>query len=525
MTSAPLYQRISDYVDHYAKLNPDSIATIIDDKYISYSDLKTQIDKLAKALIASGIKKSDRVATLQTTHPDFIVSFMATVSIGAIWVGLNPRYQTSELIHVIKDAEPTILLTRSEIGGRYYDNEIAALMSATPTLQDTVIFSDNPSIASCVNMQNFLKRGDEISDQELQTMRENCGGRDPCLIVYTSGSTGAPKGAILHHEGICRLSLNQVKLWPVNPQSMLNYFPINHVGSVIDCSCPTIVAGGTIIAMEKFDVRESMKLMQKHRITIWGSVPSVFQMQLALEDFQNFDLTAVQLILWEGAAMPEETINQLIKICPRLATNYGMTETTSAITIVEPTNNIDILANTVGIAFPDVEIRLADTEDVEVALGETGEVQTRSPYNLLGYWKRDDATHDAFTSDGFFKTGDLAIKRADGHYNIVGRIKEMYKSGGYNVYPREVEIALETNKAVTSAAVVSVSDPIWQEVGIAYVTISEPITTEELLNYCRKKLANYKIPKKIIIEQELPLLPIGKIDKVALKRRANDEFA
>jgi acyl-CoA synthetase (AMP-forming)/AMP-acid ligase II len=326
---------------------------------------------------------------------------------------------------------------------------------------------------------------------------------------------------MLHHEGIIAFSLAQNRAWPLGRQRFLNYFPINHVGCVIDISTPTLAAGGCIVFMEQFDPAGGLLLMQRERITAWGSVPTVFQLQLALPEFGWYDLSAVELILWEGASMPAETIARLRTIVPRLATNYGMTETTSAITIVYPTDDMDILANTVGEPFPGVEIRLAGEDGTEVPLGSPGEVQTRSMYNLLYYWRRPEETAAAFTADGFFRTGDVGVQRQDGRYQLVGRIKEMYKSGGYNVFPREVEEVIQSHPDVVMAAVVSRSDALWQEVGVAYVVAHPSLDVETLETYCRVRLANYKIPKDFVLCAELPLLPIGKVDKVELKRRAH----
>jgi acyl-CoA synthetase (AMP-forming)/AMP-acid ligase II len=227
----------------------------------------------------------------------------------------------------------------------------------------------------------------------------------------------------------------------------------------------------------------------------------------------------VELILWEGAAMPLPIIRRLREIVPRLATAYNMTEAT-AITVVRPTDDLDVLANTVGLQFEGVEVRLIGEDGRAVADGEAGEVQTRSIYNMLGYWRRPKETAEVLTPDGWLRTGDLAERRADGRYRIVGRIKEMFKSGGYNVYPREVEDVIESHPAVAMAAVVSRPDPIWQEVGVAYVLPRAPVTVAELEAHCRERLANYKIPKAFALCEELPLLPIGKVDKVALKRRS-----
>jgi acyl-CoA synthetase (AMP-forming)/AMP-acid ligase II len=245
-------------------------------------------------------------------------------------------------------------------------------------------------------------------------------------------------------------------------------------------------------------------------------------MQLDLPNFADYDLSTVQLIVWEGAEMPAGTIARLLQTCPKLATNYGMTETTSAITVVEPTDDIVLLSSSVGYPFPNVEVRLVDADGRVVADGTEGEVQARSNLNLLGYWRLPEATEACFTADGFFRTGDLAVRRPDGSYRLVGRLKEMYKSGGYNVYPREVETVLERHPAVALAAVVARPDPIWQEIGVAYVQSSGEVDPAALEVHCREHLANYKIPKIFVIERDLPTLPIGKIDKQELARRARD---
>lgn len=519
----PLLPRISDYAAWQAEHRPGAEALVLGDKRVSFLELHEAVEALARALLAAGVNKGDRIATLQTPHPDYLTVFLATASIGAIWVGLNPRYRLGELSHVVTDAEPSVLITRTAIEGRRYDAEIVALRQSAPSLRHVVAFDGEPSIEGVERMADFLARGSAISDDQLKSAREACGGRDPCLIVYTSGSTGAPKGALLAHDGIARFCLEQNRLWPVQPYRSVNYFPINHVGCVIDCTLPCLLAGGTHIFMEQFDPAECLAIMERERVTLWGSVPSVFTMQLGLPDFDRYDLSAVQIIIWEGAAMPREQIERLQQIQPRMATNYGMTETTSAITALAPTEDIELLSETVGVSFPDVEIRLADGEGNAVPAGVAGEVQTRSPYNLLGYWRRPDATGEAFAPDGFFRTGDLAILRPDGHYSIVGRIKEMYKSGGYNVYPREVESVIEAHPAVAQVAVVSAPDPVWQEVGVAYVEPCAEVSETELEAHCRARLANYKIPKRFVIEPSLPLLPIGKIDKVSLARRAASE--
>lgn len=520
MKLPPLLDRISDYAAWHAAASPNAVALVLDGKATSYASLSASVDALAKALIAAGVEKGDRVATLQSPHPDYVIAWLATASIGAIWVGLNPRYQTAELVYVINDASPKLLLTRTEIGGRSYFAEIAALLSATPTLEHAVAFAGDPTSQGITAMSAFLRAGDAISDAALNSARETCGGRDPCVIVYTSGSTGKPKGALLHHEGIAAAALTQNEMWPSDPHRNLNFLPINHIGCVCDITAPCLVAGGTLHFMEKFDPSTATRMIETERLTIWGSIPSVFAMQMATPEFETTDLSSLQVIVWEGAAMPDDMIGELLKIGPPLATNYSMTESVGGISLLRPTRDRELLADSVGEAFPGVSIRLVDSSGKEVAVGEPGEVMFASRYAFLGYWRRPEATAEAITADGYFRSGDLAIQRPDGRYRIVGRLKEMYKSGGYNVYPREVEMVLESHPAVVLAAVVATNDPLWQEVGVAYVTLSAEVPVEALETWCRDRLANYKIPKRIIVEPNMPLLPIGKIDKVTLKKRA-----
>ena len=516
-TPAPALARLSDYVAWHATHNPDAVALVHGEHRIPYRELMQRVDLLASSLLAAGVRKGDRVATLSTPHPDFVVSLLAASSIGAVWLGLNPRYRLPELQHILTDSAPKVLLARRSFLGRSYESEINALRASCTSLEHIVLFDAATDMAGVVPSEAFLNAGGAITTQQLDRARADVGERDPCLLVYTSGSTGTPKGALLHHAGIIDFAILCNSLWPVKAHRTINYFPINHIGSVVDCLMPCLVAGGVQIMLEQFDATVCLELMERERVTLWGSVPSVFQMQLALPDFARFDLSAVQLIAWGGAAMPAETLVRLRAICPNLATNYGMTETSSAITIIEPTDDLDILTNTVGRPRPGIDVRLVDENGHLVKVGQPGEIQVRSKGNFLGYWRQPDATAAAFTVDGFFRTGDLGEQRADGRIRLIGRLREMYKSGGYNVYPREVETVIEAHPGVATAAVVSIADPLWQEVGVAYVVPRESLTTQQIEEYCRDRLANYKLPKHIVVTSDLPLLPIGKVDKRTLR--------
>ncbi len=519
MTLPPALPRIADYVGWYAERTPDAEAIVLGETRVSYAQLHARVESLARALLAAGVEVGDRVATLQTPSPDYFIAYLAATSVGAIWLGLNTKYRRDELVYVVNDCQPKLLLTRMQVGDRRYDAEIAALRAAADIAVIAGYDGSDPD-AGIEPFDSFVARGTGVSDDELAARRALVGGRQACVLVYTSGTTGKPKGAVLQQQGIVEFSIEQARIWPVEPLRELNFFPINHVGCTVDLATPCLVTGGTTIFMEHFDAAESLDIIEREKVTFWASTPSVFTMQLAELDKRARDLSAVQLICWEGAAIGSDVLDRLMAICPSLCTNYGQTESTGAMTGVAPTSDRDILLNSVGPAFPGVELRLVDGEGHDVPDGTPGEVLARSPYSFIEYWNRPEASAEAYTADGFLRTGDLAVRRPDGCYRIVGRIREMYKSGGYNVYPREVEIVFEDHPAVSEAVVVAIPDAKWQEVGVLYVTVHQAITTEELMHYARDKLANYKLPKRIHIEREFPLLPVGKVDRTALRNRA-----
>lgn len=523
MPVPPQFPRIADYVAYHAERTPEAEAMVLDDTRITYAEFAARVESLARALLAADVKVGDRVATLQTPCPDFFVAFLAATSVGAIWVGLNPKYRQNELLYVVEDCEPKILLTRVEVGGRRYDSEIAA-MRAAAGIEQVIAFAADATPAMIPYAQ-FIAQGGGVTDEALAERRAQVGGKQACALVYTSGTTGKPKGAVLQQQGIIDFAIEQNRLWPVEPLREINFFPINHIGCTVDLATPCLVAGGTTIFMEQFDPALSMDIIEREGVTFWGSTPSVFTMQLAELDQRSRDLSAVQLICWEGAAISAAALDRLMTICPHMCTNFGQTESTGAITGVAPTSDRDVLLDSVGPAFPGVDIRLVDIDGNDVPDGTPGEVLARSPYSFLGYWNRPEASAEAYTADGYLRTGDLAVRRPDGTYRIAGRIREMYKSGGYNVYPRELEILFEGHPAVSEAVVVAIPDPKWQEVGVLYVTLKAAASAEELMAYAREHLANYKLPKRIHIETEMPLLPIGKIDRAALKRRAAEEQA
>lgn len=517
------FKLIPEYIKHYANIAPEREALVLGDQRILYRELSRRVDECAKGLMASGIRKGDRVATLSPPNPDFLILFLATSSIGAIWVGLNPRYRMEELKHVIADSQPRLLFTRTRLGERHYGEDLARLKSEHPSLEQVIVLGADPAVRGIsTSHAEFIGRASEITTKQLRSACESVEPSDPALLVYTSGTTGRPKGAVIPHRGLAKCARVQLRCLGLASIRMLNYLPINHIGCVGDISCYVLAGGGTIVFMEKFGEKEAMELLQQEKITLWGGVPSTFHMCLALPNFSEYDLSSLQLIAWGGATASPALIEKLISICPRLSCSYGLTESVGSISFVQPCSDLDVLAHTVGALVPEYEVRIAGKDDQPVGAGETGEIQVRGDFIMLGYWNQPQSTAEAINKDGWLHTGDLGRIRPDGNLQLVGRLKEMFKSGSYNIYPREIEQALEEHPKVAMAAVIGVPDPLYQEVGRAYILPEPPgdLTCEELEQHCRQRLANYKIPKVFVIKEELPMLAIGKIDKQALKNIA-----
>lgn len=519
VNSLPFLERVTDYVNYYAETNSNDEALVSGEIRWSYKELQKQVDTIAKALLAMGIKKGDRVATLSPPNHHFWATFLASASIGAIWLGLNPRYKLEEYQYVISDAGPKVFFACNVIADRNYGSDLQEIVNQGNGLSQLVFLDENLSKIKSDTLQEFCQLADQVSDECLAHARDKVLSTDPALIVYTSGSTGNPKGALLPHRGLVRCSRNQLGYYDVFPVRMQNFFPINHVACVGDVSCFCLVTGGTIFFLENFDPALSMEQVVREKITLWGGIPTTLQMCLSLPNFSEYDLSSVQQIGWGGAAASEDLIDNLLKISPRLTSCYGLTETVGSVTYIDPTNDREILRNTIGKPVPEYDVRLIDNAGNDVKDAELGEILVKGDFIMTGYWNRPKETQETIDELGWLHTGDIGIWLPDGNLKLLGRMGEMFKSGGYNIYPREIEQVLEVFPGVEMAAVIGVSDELYGEIGIAYIQMQsgQNLKVKDIIQYCKELLANYKIPKQIFITKQLPLLPVGKIDKVKLK--------
>ncbi len=497
---------------------PDREAVVFEAQRLSYHDLKSAVDRTAGALLASGVMPGERVAMLATTRIEYWIHFLATVSIGAIWVGLGIRNTFEELRHVVVDSEPVMLFGIDTFEGRDYRPDLEGLLSAQPSLRELVILGDPRAVG--VGYARWLERSPGLV-ADVETAAALVGAMDPALIVYTSGTTGTPKGAVLSHHGLVTGNRAQAGRYNGLVPREICSLPINHIACVGDTCVANMLAGGTVILTERFIPREQLALIEREGVNIWGGIPAMVQMVLADPEFGNFDLSSVELTGWGGAAMPRETIERMSVFSSNIGVVYGLTETTTNVCWSDLGADTDTLAGTIGRAVAAFPCRIARDDGSVCADDEPGEIQFRASTNMLGYWRMPEATAQAFTGDGWLRTGDLGVRRSDGYILLVGRRIEAFKSGGFNVYPREVETALECHPSVRFAAVVPVPHQLYGEVGHAFVATGDPSLSEEALRtFARERLANFKVPHTIEIVEALPMLANGKIDKTGLRARA-----
>ena len=508
-------RRIHDLLASHAEALPESVAAVDGGVRLTYQQLAEKVDMIARALIAYGIKPGDRVATMVPPSLEFWLTYLATTSVGGIWMGLNPRYQLPEYAYLLGDAKPSLVFCRTEYEDRAYCDELQSV----GTEIDHFISFGAPT-GRAVAFEAFLEKANATTDDELVSRRAAVDAEDIAVIVYTSGTTGKPKGAMLSHRAIMAAALCNLCWMSDGLESTISVAPINHVGALNNVCMNVFAYGGKIVFYNRVDLDAIAQITKDEKLTYMVGSPTSFAMFASMPDKGLDRLGHYKLIVFGGGATAEALLKPLFDTGVAMFNVYGQTETCGIVTATDAGASTQIMAETFGRPLPGAIMRIADADGNVLPLGEPGEIQVHGPYCMTGYFGRPEATAEAFTHDGYLRTGDLGVEHADGNFSFVGRLKEMYKSGGYNIYPVEIELALAEHPSVGMAAVLSVPHPVFQEVGHAFIATDDPsLDAENLREFLKPMLANYKIPKSFSFEPELPYLPNMKVDKQALKRR------
>ncbi|MBT5434655.1 MAG: AMP-binding protein, partial [Rhodospirillaceae bacterium] len=461
--------RIGQCVGHHAAREPEREAAVHHDIRMSYRALDDAMAHWAKALLAAGVSHGDRVAMLTPPSTEWLTVMLAVTEIGAIWTGYHPRYQLPEFRHVTELTEPTVLVAFRHIHGRDYADELTALKAGNPSIRQVVLL-DAP-LEGAVMASEFLAAGEAISDAVLTKARDAVAIDDTAVLIFTSGTTGRPKAAMVKHRALLTGGAVEIEHWPMDRPRILHMMPVNHIAGVGMTGVYGLYVGGTLVFQDRFEAGDLLRLLEEERIDHLLGSPVQFHMMGNHPDLKTRDLSHMKFMTWGGAPMAADLTARLNELPCALHTSYGVTEMGLYVTFTEPGTSFDALSQTIGKPHHGFDIRVADGEGNLAGPGEEGEIQARGDWLLAGYFRDPQATAEAYTAAGWFRTGDIVKVWEDGNLEIVGRTKEMFISGGFNIYPREVEIAIEEHPDTGMVAVMGVPDEAFGEVGHAFVEV------------------------------------------------------
>ncbi|NYH77428.1 fatty-acyl-CoA synthase [Actinopolyspora biskrensis] len=499
-------QGLGSWPARRARSTPDSIATVHRGRTRTYGELCGRVHALANGLHGRGLGRGDRIAYLGPNHPALLETLFAAGVLGAVFVPLNTRLATDELAFVLDESGAGVL-----VHDRRHTDTARALRERFPRLK-LVAVADDAALADGFEAL--------IAAAPAEPRDEPVAAEDTALILYTSGTTGRPKGARISHGNAVWNALNVVvDVDLTSTEVTLLNAPLFHSATLGMTCLPTLLKGGTVVLAETFDVEATFDLIEQRRITLAFGVPTMFDALSRSPRWSEADLSSLRFLLCGGAPVPEELIRRYSERGLAFMQGYGMTEASPGVLLLSAADSTDRIGYAGKPAFFS-DVRLERTDGTVPAVGEPGEVLVAGPNVVDGYWRRPAETADSFTEDGWFRSGDVATVDEDGFHRIVDRIKDMFVSGGENVYPAEVEAVLHEHSAVADAAVVGVPDPTWGEVGKAVVVVHPGgrADTTELGEFLAERLGKYKVPRSIGLVDELPRGATGKVDKAALRR-------
>jgi fatty-acyl-CoA synthase len=490
-----------------------------DEERITYSDLNERVNRLAGGLVKLGIKAGDKVAVWMPNRPEWIVTLFAVERIGAILVPMDIWYKAPEAEYILNHSDSVAVISLKDFGKTNFIQMLNEVKPNLPKLKYVIALDE--AKGSIISYQSVLEMGDDWRENQDYTDRRFQNDLDNIvLIVYTSGTTGKPKGAMLSHNNIVANAKDAATIMLVNHKDkFLVPVPFSHLFGAVLGIALTVVHGASIVVMETFGPEDVLKAIEKEKCTVCHGVPTMFIRELEILKVRKYDLTTLRTGIIAGAPCPVETMHGIMNIMKcNICIGYGLTEC-SLVTLTRFDDILQQRVETVGRALPNVEVKIVDNNHKQVKIGETGELACKG-YNVMkGYYNMPDQTAETIDEDGWLYTGDLATVDQDGYYKIVGRKKDMVIVGGFNVYPRELEEFLISEPKIQQVAVVGVPDHDMGEL-IAAVIVPEPptkITAQEIVDLCYGNMASAKVPRYVFIEKVLPISSRGKVQKYKLR--------
>lgn len=510
---------------------------------LRYKELAERVNELAKAFISAGFEKGDRVGIWSPNNIEWLITQYATAKAGIILVTINPAYRGHELAYVLEQSGCKGLVLQNQFKTSDYEGMVRELCPELSTAEpgklnsvkfpnlETVVSTSSSESNGIYDWSDFLSLASHSSNEALAARQADQDMDDAINIQYTSGTTGFPKGATLSHHNILNNGYFTAATMNFTEQDRLVVpVPLYHCFGMVMANLGCLTHGACLIyPSEGFEPEAVLKAVQAEKATALYGVPTMFIAELALANFSDFELSSLRTGIMAGAPCPIETMKQVNELMhmTEVEIAYGMTETSPVSFQTRVDSPLDKQVSTVGKVHPHVEVKIIDPESGAMCpVGEMGELCTRGYSVMLGYWENPEATATAIDKNGWMHTGDTAIMDEDGYVNIVGRIKDMIVRGGENVYPREIEEYLMTHEQIEAVQVTGVPDEKYGEEIIAWVSLVDGanLGEEGVKEFCKGRIAHYKVPRYIRFSEDFPMTVTGKVQKYKMREISIQEL-
>ncbi len=489
---------------------------------LSYEDLFRAGRQFGAALANSGLKPSDRVAIWAPNGVEWVIAALGIFSAGGVLVPVNTRFKGAEATDLLVRSRARALITVTDFLGNDYIAMLEATGVPLPDL-DTVVVAQGRATGGASDWPGFLARATPDALAEVDRRSAALGPDDPSDILFTSGTTGVPKGVVMTHGRTLRVATDWVAMTGLSAgDTYLMVNPYFHMFGLKAGILASVASGATMLPESVFDVDRVLSRVAAERVTVLPGPPTLYQSILDHPNRDRHDLSSLRIAVTGAADIPVKLIRRIHDELPfsTIVTGYGLTEAGTACATSEG-DDVEAIATTVGRPRPGFDVRVVDDAGVDVGAGQAGEVLLRGASVMLGYLDDPEETAKVLSPGGWLRTGDLGVIDEAGRLRIVGRVKDMFIVGGFNAYPAEIENALLRHPAVQQAAVIGIPDERLGEVGMAFVVVGpEPVTEAEIIEWSRGQMANYKVPRVVAIVDELPVNATGKVMKEALRERA-----
>jgi fatty-acyl-CoA synthase len=494
------------------------------DRRCTYAQIDHQSNALAAALHELGIEAGDRLALTLPNWPEFIVAVFAAAKLGAVIVPLNPRHTTPELQYMLRHSETAVVVTAENWEGVDYLARYEGFLTSLPDLQYVVSVGEEELWYD----DRIHQFEDLVSSGEGRPFPLHRAGPDELFaILYTSGTMGKPKGVALSHANVLTTAAGTADALGLTADDVV--FGLNSLFNVFGLGIGmlgSMMAGAQVVLQDHDDTEAALELIERERVSVYHGVPTNYVLALKALENGTWDVSSIRSGIVAGAPASEELITRIRReLVPDLRVGYGLTETSDTVSLTRDDDPQGKRVNTVGRPLPGVELRIHDVDGSVLPVESVGEIAVRGPCVMQGYYRQPGETALVFTQDRFFLTGDLGMVDEEGYLHVLGRRKEMIIRGGFNVYPREVEDRLHAHPAVLDVAVVGLPDEILGEVSCACIVPVEGaiVTGEEIKDFCREVLADYKVPDLVRFLDSFPMTGSGKVRRVELARMISAE--